>query len=99
MRITLYVNFNESLTNDVVSFEQLGPGYFFFFFYYFFSSLFWTIVDHKSIMIQIDSFLFSFLTTCILEVGKSMFLKNEYPISAGTMKILSDHQSQEVKND
>ena len=25
---TLDVNFNESLTNDVVSFEQLGPGKF-----------------------------------------------------------------------
>ena len=24
--ISLDVNFNESLTNDVVSFEQLGPG-------------------------------------------------------------------------
>ena len=24
--VSLYVNFNESLTNDVVSFEQLGPG-------------------------------------------------------------------------
>ena len=24
----LHVNFNESLTNDVVSFEQLGPGIF-----------------------------------------------------------------------
>ena len=23
---TLDVNFNESLTNDIVSFEQLGPG-------------------------------------------------------------------------
>ena len=23
--VSLYVNFNESLTNDVVSFEQLGP--------------------------------------------------------------------------
>ena len=27
--ISLDVNFNESLTNDIVSFEQLGPGYFF----------------------------------------------------------------------
>ena len=26
--ISLDVNFNESLTNDVVSFEQLGPGVF-----------------------------------------------------------------------
>ena len=26
LRIWLNVNFNESLTNDVVSFEQLGPG-------------------------------------------------------------------------
>ena len=26
--VSLNVNFNESLTNDVVSFEQLGPGYF-----------------------------------------------------------------------
>ena len=26
--VSLDVNFNESLTNDVVSFEQLGPGYF-----------------------------------------------------------------------
>ena len=25
MRVSLDVNFNESLTNDVVSFEQLGP--------------------------------------------------------------------------
>ena len=25
--VSLDVNFNESLTNDVVSFEQLGPGY------------------------------------------------------------------------
>ena len=25
--VSLHVNFNESLTNDVVSFEQLGPGY------------------------------------------------------------------------
>ena len=25
--ISLNVNFNESLTNDIVSFEQLGPGY------------------------------------------------------------------------
>ena len=25
--ISLYVNFNESLTNDIVSFEQLGPGW------------------------------------------------------------------------
>ena len=24
--VSLDVNFNESLTNDVVSFEQLGPG-------------------------------------------------------------------------
>ena len=24
--VSLIVNFNESLTNDVVSFEQLGPG-------------------------------------------------------------------------
>ena len=24
--VTLDVNFNESLTNDIVSFEQLGPG-------------------------------------------------------------------------
>ena len=24
--ITWYVNFNDSLTNDIVSFEQLGPG-------------------------------------------------------------------------
>ena len=24
--MTLNVNFNESLTNDAVSFEQLGPG-------------------------------------------------------------------------
>ena len=24
--VSLYVNFNDSLTNDVVSFEQLGPG-------------------------------------------------------------------------
>ena len=29
LRIT--INFNESLTNDIVSFEQLGPGYFFLF--------------------------------------------------------------------
>ena len=27
--VSLNVNFNESLTNDVVSFEQLGPGYFY----------------------------------------------------------------------
>ena len=26
--VSLDVNFNESLTNDVVSFEQLGPGAF-----------------------------------------------------------------------
>ena len=26
--VSLDVNFNESLTNDIVSFEQLGPGYF-----------------------------------------------------------------------
>ena len=26
-RVSLDVNFNESLTNDVVSFEQLGPGF------------------------------------------------------------------------
>ena len=26
-----YVNFNESLTNDVLSFEQLGPDIFFYF--------------------------------------------------------------------
>ena len=25
--VSLNVNFNESLTNDVISFEQLGPGY------------------------------------------------------------------------
>ena len=25
--VSLDVNFNESLTNDVVSFEQLGPGF------------------------------------------------------------------------
>ena len=25
--VSLDVNFNESLTNDIVSFEQLGPGY------------------------------------------------------------------------
>ena len=25
--VSLDVNFNESLTNDVVSFEQLGPGH------------------------------------------------------------------------
>ena len=25
--VSLIVNFNESLTNDVVSFEQLGPGF------------------------------------------------------------------------
>ena len=28
IRVSLDVNFNESLTNDVVSFEQLGPGVF-----------------------------------------------------------------------
>ena len=28
---SLIVNFNESLTNDIVSFEQLGPGYFSYF--------------------------------------------------------------------
>ena len=27
--ISLNVNFNKSLTNDVVSFEQLGPGFLF----------------------------------------------------------------------
>ena len=27
--VSLNVNFNESLTNDVVSFKQLGPGFFF----------------------------------------------------------------------
>ena len=27
MCISLDVNFNESLTNDLVSFEQLGPGW------------------------------------------------------------------------
>ena len=26
MRVSLDLNFNESLTNDIVSFEQLGPG-------------------------------------------------------------------------
>ena len=26
IRVSLDVNFNESLTNDIVSFEQLGPG-------------------------------------------------------------------------
>ena len=26
--ITLDVNFNESLSNDIVSFEQVGPGFF-----------------------------------------------------------------------
>ena len=26
--VSLNVNFNESLTNDIVSFEQLGPGYY-----------------------------------------------------------------------
>ena len=25
--VSLDVNFNESLTNDIVSFEQLGPGF------------------------------------------------------------------------
>ena len=24
--VLLYVNFNESLSNDIVNFEQLGPG-------------------------------------------------------------------------
>ena len=24
--VSLYVNFNESLTDDIISFEQLGPG-------------------------------------------------------------------------
>ena len=28
IHVSLYVNFNESLTNDVVSFEQLGPEIF-----------------------------------------------------------------------
>ena len=27
--ISLDVNFNKSLTNDIVSFEQLGPGWYF----------------------------------------------------------------------
>ena len=27
-KISAYVNFNESLTNDVVSFEQLGPDFY-----------------------------------------------------------------------
>ena len=31
--VSLDVNFNESLTNDIVSFEQLGPEDFFFFFF------------------------------------------------------------------
>ena len=26
--VSLDVNLNESLTNDIVSFEQLGPGYY-----------------------------------------------------------------------
>ena len=30
--VSLNVNFNESLNNDVVSFEQLGPEVFFFFY-------------------------------------------------------------------
>ena len=30
--VSLDVNFNESLTNDVVSFEQLGPGKYFSYF-------------------------------------------------------------------
>ena len=34
--MSLDVNFNESLTNDVVSFEQLGLVFFFFFFFFFF---------------------------------------------------------------
>ena len=37
--VSLYVNFNESLTNDIVSFEQLGPGWLnqFCFFFFLFS--------------------------------------------------------------
>ena len=27
--VSLDINFNESSTNDIVSFEQLGPGYYF----------------------------------------------------------------------
>ena len=60
--ISLDLNFNESLTNDAVSFEQLGPGplefeimsllfSFFFFFFFFFHDGAIIICDNKTIEI------------------------------------------------
>ena len=39
--VSLNVNFNELLTNDIVSFEQLGPGKYFFFLFLSQKSILW----------------------------------------------------------
>ena len=46
--VSLDVNFNESLTNDIVSFEQLGPGDLLSTIFFFLTSCYWVPSQKES---------------------------------------------------
>ena len=64
--ISLHVNFNESLTNDIVSFEQLGPG-----------SLLANYLDYIDMMYIMKYFLRSFSSFRWFKKGSCQFLAKE----------------------
>ena len=61
-------------------------------------SNFFTFIDQKSRMTQIDNFEYSFLYNLPIKIKseKNMFLKIEFS-EYSTIKDLSDHQSQEAE--